>query len=93
MSYHETKMYYIEEKQTHDVASRFGNRTTLFILATWTLIDCVAPDQELLVARNYDVSLQHIQLFTLGVIGDDDDHHITSYDIIRYDLSLKVKCT
>ena len=65
MSYHETKMYYIEEKQTHDVTSRFRNRTTLFILATWTLIDCVAPYQELLVTMkddedNYDVSLQHI---------------------------------
>ena len=60
MSFYETEMQYIEEKQTHDVASRFGNRTTLFILATWTLIDCVAPYQEKLAVMNdndddYDV--------------------------------------
>ena len=60
------------------MASRFGNRTTLFILATWTLIDCVAPDQELLVAMNedednYDVRLQQVQLFTPDVDNDDDD--------------------
>ena len=55
----ETKSY-IEEKQTHDKTSRFRNRTAFFILAVWTLIDCVAPDQEKLVVMNdndddYDV--------------------------------------
>ena len=40
------KKYSMEGKQTHDVASRFGNRTALFIFATWTLIDCVAPEQD-----------------------------------------------
>ena len=33
------------EEQTHDVASRFRNCAALFVLATWTLGNHVAPDQ------------------------------------------------
>ena len=58
------KKYSMEGKQTHDVASRFGNRTALFILATWTLGDCVAPDQEVLVVMN-DISLSIIMMTSM----------------------------
>ena len=37
-----------DKEQTHDVASRFRNRASLFVLATWTLGNHVAPDQEVL---------------------------------------------
>ena len=37
-----------EKEQTHDMANRFRNRASLFVLATWTLGDRVAPDQEVL---------------------------------------------
>ena len=33
------------KRQTHDKASRFWNRASLFFLAIWTLGDCVAPGQ------------------------------------------------
>ena len=45
----DSKNNYDGEEQTHDVASRFGNRASLFVLATWTLGDHVAPDQEVLM--------------------------------------------
>ena len=32
-----------DKEQTHDMASRFRNRASLFVLAIWTLGDCVAP--------------------------------------------------
>ena len=32
-----------DKRQTHDKASRFWNRASLFVLAIWTLGDCVAP--------------------------------------------------
>ena len=56
----ETKSNILKKKQTHDKTSRLRNRTALFILATWTLIDCVTPDQEKLVVMidndyDYDV--------------------------------------
>ena len=35
-----------DKEQTHDMASRFRNRASLFVLATWTLGNHVAPDQE-----------------------------------------------
>ena len=35
-----------DNDQTHDKASRFWNRASLFVLATWTLGNHVAPDQE-----------------------------------------------
>ena len=82
MSYHETKMYYIEEKQTHDVASRFGNRATLFILATWTLIDCVAPDQDGGdIYINYDdvsVTKYHHVPARQGLVNDYEDNYDVS---------------
>ena len=34
-----------DKEQTHDVASRFRNRASLLVLATWTLGDHVAPEQ------------------------------------------------
>ena len=34
------------DDQTHDKASRFWNRASLFVLAIWTLGDCVAPGQD-----------------------------------------------
>ena len=37
-----------DNEQTHDLLSFFRNLAVLFILATWTLGDRVAPDQELL---------------------------------------------
>ena len=45
----DSKNNYDGEEQTHDVASRFGNRASLFVLATWTLGDRVAPEQVLVV--------------------------------------------
>ena len=39
-----------DKEQTHDVASRFRNRASLLVLATWTLGDHVAPEQKVLVA-------------------------------------------
>ena len=35
-----------DKEQTHDMANRFRNRASLFVLATWTLGNHVAPDQE-----------------------------------------------
>ena len=49
----DSKNNYDGEEQTHDVASRFGNRASLFVLATWTLGDRVAPDQEVLMMMIY----------------------------------------
>ena len=37
-----------DKEQTHDMANRFRNRASLFVLATWTLGNHVAPDQEVL---------------------------------------------
>ena len=37
-----------DKEQTHDMANRFRNRASLFVLATWTLGDHVAPEQEVL---------------------------------------------
>ena len=39
-----------EQEQTHDMASRFRNRASLFVLATWTLGNHVAPEQEVVKA-------------------------------------------
>ena len=35
-----------DKEQTHNMANRFRNCASLFILATWTLGNHVAPDQE-----------------------------------------------
>ena len=35
-----------KKEQTHDMADRFRNRASLFVLATWTLGNHVAPEQE-----------------------------------------------
>ena len=35
-----------DKEQTHDMANRFRNRASLFVLAIWTLGDCVAPGQD-----------------------------------------------
>ena len=37
-----------DKEQTHDMANRFRNRASLFVLATWTLGNHVAPDKEIL---------------------------------------------
>ena len=37
---------YDVDKQTHYKTSRFRNVATLFIFATWTLGDCVAPEKK-----------------------------------------------
>ena len=37
-----------DKEQTHDMANRFRNRASLFVLATWTLGNHVAPEQEVL---------------------------------------------
>ena len=37
-----------DKEQTHDMANRFRNRASLFVLATWTLGNHVAPDQEVM---------------------------------------------
>ena len=42
------KLIDYEKEQTHDMANRFRNRASLFVLATWTLGNPVAPDQEVL---------------------------------------------
>ena len=42
------KLIDYEKEQTHDMANRFRNRASLFVLATWTLGNHVAPDQEVL---------------------------------------------
>ena len=47
-----------DEKQTHDQPNRIRNRAPLLILASWTLGDRVAPEQE---------------EFTENVGGDDHD--------------------
>ena len=44
----DSKNNYDGEEQTHDVARRFGNRASFFVLATWTLGNHVAPEQEVL---------------------------------------------
>ena len=44
----DNKNNYDDEEQTHDVASRFRNRASLFVLATWTLGNHVTPDKEVL---------------------------------------------
>ena len=49
----DSKNNYDGEEQTHDMANRFGNRASLFVLATWTLGDHVAPDQEVLMMMIY----------------------------------------
>ena len=41
------KNNYAVEKQTHDLPNRIRNHTSLLVLATWTLGDHVAPEQEL----------------------------------------------
>ena len=75
------------------MASRFRNRTALFILAIWTLIDCVAPDQDGGDDDNYDVKAysiyEYIQLFTPDVVDDDDDQDIILYHIIMMIFHLK----
>ena len=44
------KKHIIDDKeQTHDMASRFRNRASLFVLATWTLGNHVAPDREVMM--------------------------------------------
>ena len=40
-----------DKEQTHDMANRFRNRASLFVLATWTLGNHVAPDQEVFCLR------------------------------------------
>ena len=40
------KLIDYEKEQTHDMANRFRNRASLFVLAIWTLGNHVAPDQE-----------------------------------------------
>ena len=35
-----------DKEQTHDMANRFRNRASFFVLATWTLGNHVAPDQK-----------------------------------------------
>ena len=42
------KLIDYEKEQTHDMANRFRNRASLFVLATWTLGNHVAPDREML---------------------------------------------
>ena len=34
------------DDHTHNKASRFWNRASLFVLAIWTLGDCVAPEKK-----------------------------------------------
>ena len=43
------KLIDYEKEQTHDMANRFRNRASLFVLATWTLGNHVAPDQEVVM--------------------------------------------
>ena len=38
------KLIDYEKEQTHDMANRFRNRASLFVLATWTLGNHVAPE-------------------------------------------------
>ena len=40
-----------DKEQTHDMANRFRNRASLFVLATWTLGNHVAPDQKVFCLR------------------------------------------
>ena len=35
-----------DKEQTHDMANRFRNRASLLVLASWTLGNHVAPEQE-----------------------------------------------
>ena len=49
-----------DKEQTHDMPNRFRNRASLFVLATWTLGDHVAPKQQVLKVLK---------------AKDDDDNH------------------
>ena len=42
------KLIDYEKEQTHDMANRFRNRASFFVLASWTLGNRVAPEQEVL---------------------------------------------
>lgn len=58
-----------DKEQTHDMPNRFRNRASLFVLATWTLGDHVAPKQQVLkVLKAKDDDDNH----------DDDDWNLTA---------------
>ena len=41
------------EEQTHNETSRLRNMAVLLILATWTLGDCIAPEEIITIVMNY----------------------------------------
>ena len=57
-----------DKEQTHDMASRFRNRASLFVLATWTLGNRVAPEQEVMKATLM-VMLMLTETHLIALIG------------------------
>ena len=49
-----------DKEQTHDMANRFRNRASLFVLATWTLGNHVAPDQEVVKVMMIRLTETHL---------------------------------
>ena len=59
-----------EKEQTHDMANRFRNRASLFVLATWTLGNHVAPDQEVLkVTMMIMMIMMMTGMYLIALIG------------------------
>ena len=58
-----------EQEQTHNMASRFRNRASLFILATWTLGNHVAPEKVLKVKLMVMMIMLMTETHLIALIG------------------------
>ena len=67
--FYNKKLIDYEKEQTHDMANRFRNRASLFVLAPWTLGDHVAPDQEVLMMMMMMVMMMTTETHQTALIG------------------------